>query len=217
MIYIRPKHITALTALQLYQLLRTVVPLPPSSPFHIVLKPRRCRDCPKIQDFIHAPPPPPFTKLSALLWHLVSVVESTTKLGNQNWSWISCHFEVWNLGKEWRGNFSNIVQHEYGGQSSVPSLSSWRFANILMGFVNLPLCISEPPLFAEAKIQNKSPDHLYISIPMGEEKRTKIRWNVQHTFRNQIHPKFPLPYTSFRPNNWLRLLYEPNTFQEKVR
>ena len=39
-----------------------------------------------------------------------------------------------------------------------------------MGFVNLPLCISELPLFAEAKIQNKSPDHLCISIPMGKEK-----------------------------------------------
>ena len=146
----------------------------PPSPFHIVLKPRRCRDCPKIQDFIHAPPihhpPPPFTKLPVLLWHLVILWNP-----KQSFETRMCHgfHDILNLGKLWRAHFSNIVQHEYGGQSSVPSLS-WRFANILMGFVNLPLCISELPLFAEAKIQNKSPGHLYISIQVGKEKRNQL-------------------------------------------
>ena len=104
----------------------------------------------------HPYTPPPFHQAS----RFTSAPRLYWKLKRAS-SWISCYFGI--LGNIAGRISQNIVQQlEYGGQSSVPSLS-WRFANILMGFVNLPLCISELPLFAEATIQNKSPGHLSIS------------------------------------------------------
>ena len=92
-----------------------------------------------------------------------------------------------------------------------------------MGFVNLPLCISELPLFAEAKIQNKSPDHLCISIPMGKEKGPNLDEMYKRLLKSTgvkaiLH--FTVPHSQFNILNarkkWQKRLFDPNKFYKSA-
>ena len=149
-----------------------------------MLKPRRCGDCPKIQDFIHTPPRLPDYHPPSQAFHLLCQSNCLGTPRIKHWllktllSWkmmsLPCEDRVFLCHKfhvvlSWESLEVAFLKYCAAGWIwwSVPSLS-WRFANILMEFVNL--CISLVCRPSRNSKQVARWPSLYISIQEGKGK-----------------------------------------------